>query len=329
MKDAKHQITEEYLATLISFLSGAGEFGLQRGYELGRSALETKLGLLMVAEAYVVALTEVLTPVSQESARTIAATRELLSTSLAPFEMTHQGYRESISKLESQATELNSVNRELETFSYAVSHDLRAPLRTMASYAQILLEDYGKQLDEKGRQHLTRIVDSAHRMAQLIEGLLSLSRFSRQEPTRSSVDLSQMARTIIQEIQSAKPDRQVSILIAENVMAQGDQQLLHVVMTNLLTNAWKFTAKKADASIEFGMTTTDGKSVYFVKDNGAGFDMKFVDKLFGAFQRLHSTAQFEGTGVGLATVKRIIERHEGQIWAEAQIDQGATFYFTL
>ena len=336
MKNTKDQINGEYLSTLISFLSGTGEAGLQRGYELGRRALDARLGVLQVAEAYVTAMSEILTPLSEESARTLASTRELLSTSLAPYEMTHRGYQESIAKLmklnvalEQQAGELTAVNRELEAFSYTVSHDLRAPIRVMEGFAKILLEDYGKQLDEKGREYLSRVIDSARRMGQLVEGLLSLSRFSRQVLTRSSVELSQIARAIFQELRSTQPTRHVVVSIAENVTVQGDQQLLQVAMSNLLTNAWKFTAKKVDAKIEFGMSTQDGNPVYFVKDNGAGFDMKYADKLFGPFQRLHSATQFEGTGVGLATVRRIIERHEGRIWAEGKVNHGATFYFTL
>jgi light-regulated signal transduction histidine kinase (bacteriophytochrome) len=336
VKDAKDRISEEYQTTLNSFLLEAGEAVLQRGYELGREALEAKLGLLDVTESYVIALTEILTPISKESARAVSATREFLFTSLAPFEMTHRGYQDSISKLlkmnmalEQQAAKLSAVNRELETFSYTVSHDLRAPLRAIVGFSQILLEKNREQLDKEGRQHLSWVADSARRMGELVQGLLSLSKFSRQTLSRSTVDLSQMVDSIVQDLQNANPARQIDVSITKNVTVQADQQLLHIAMTNLLANAWKFTANKVDVEIEFGMIKKDDKDTYFLKDNGAGFDMKYVDKLFGPFQRLHSEAQFEGTGIGLATVRKIFERHGGKIWAEAKVNEGATFYFTL
>src|SRR5579885_2756237 len=304
MKEAKDQISGEYLSILISFTSGGGEASLQQGYELGRSALEARLGLLQVADAYAVALTELLKPISEEGARLIAATRELLSTSLAPFEMTHRGYQESIARLmrmnlalERRSAELAISNRELEAFSYTVSHDLRAPVRIMGGFAKTVLEDSGEVLDERSREHLARITDYAQRTGQLIEGLLSLSQYSRVEVTRSTVSLSGMAQSILQDLYNQNPSRQVEVSIAEGITAQGDAQLLHVVMSNLLANAWKYTAKTPQAKIEFGMTAKDGKSVYFIKDNGAGFDMKYADRLFGPFQRLHPSSQFEGNGV--------------------------------
>jgi light-regulated signal transduction histidine kinase (bacteriophytochrome) len=346
MKAQNEQIRAAYLSMVISFLSKANEEDLHRGYELGRDALDSRLGILEVADAYVVALSEILKFSSPESARTVEATRELLSTSLAPFEMTQRGYQDSISKLkemnqelEQQAQDLKTANQELEAFSYTVSHDVRSPISGIGSLAEIMLEEYQKQIDENGRLYLTEIAAAARKTLELVEGLLSLAQFSRQELVRTDVDLSQMAHSIVRDLQqndlyqqnqeTEKAPRHVIFSIAENVIVQGDQKLLFAVMNNLLGNAWKYTSREEHAKIEFGVSMKDRKPIYFVKDNGAGFDMRSAGKLFSPFQRLHSASQFQGTGVGLATVRRIIERHGGQIWAESQVGQGATFYFTL
>ncbi len=228
-----------------------------------------------------------------------------------------------------RTAELAAVNKELKTFAYSASHDLRAPLRSIAGFSQALLEDYADKLDAEGLDYLHRVQAAAQRMGQLIDDLLKLSRVTRAEMRRETVDLSQMARTIAEELRKAQPERQVEFVIAEGLIAHGDAHLLQVALANLLDNAWKFTSKKPHARIEFGSTQHGGERVYFVRDNGAGFDMAYVGKLFGAFQRLHSTAEFEGTGVGLATVQRIIHRHGGRVWAEGAVKQGATFYFTL
>jgi light-regulated signal transduction histidine kinase (bacteriophytochrome) len=226
--------------------------------------------------------------------------------------------------------ELKATNKELEAFSYSVSHDLRAPLRSIDGFSQALVEDYYDQLGTSGRDFLSRIRAATQRMGQLIDDLLTLSRITRQEMKRETVDLSSMARAIAAEIQHSQGDRQITFTIQNDLYAQGDPRLLHLALKNLFDNACKFTSKHAQAQIEFGsILNQDGSLVFFVRDDGTGFDMAYADKLFGAFQRLHNLNDFPGTGIGLATVQRIVHRHGGQVWATAAIEQGATFYFML
>jgi light-regulated signal transduction histidine kinase (bacteriophytochrome) len=197
------------------------------------------------------------------------------------------------------------------------------------AFSQALAEEYADHLDEQAKDYLQRICAATQRMGQLIDDLLNLSRVARSEIKAEGVDLSAVAHAIAAELQKAEPARQVEFVIGEQVTATGDRRLLRVALENLLGNAWKFTAKRTRARIEFGMTGSNGTRAYFVRDNGAGFDMAYTDKLFGAFQRLHATTEFNGTGIGLATVQRIIHRHSGRVWAEAKVEQGATFYFTV
>lgn len=225
--------------------------------------------------------------------------------------------------------ELELKNQELEAFSYSVAHDLRAPLRSVDGFSMALLEDYADKLDEEGRVYLRNIRESAQQMAQLIDDLLSLSRVTRSEFQRDEVDLSQIARRVAARLQSANPAHRVGFVAADGLVAVGDARLLTIALENLLGNAWKFTGKRAEPRVEFDVIDRGGKPVYVVRDNGAGFDMTYASKLFGVFQRLHSAAEFEGTGIGLATVQRVVRRHGGRIWAEGEIDRGATFYFTL
>ncbi|MBI1787635.1 MAG: response regulator [Acidobacteria bacterium] len=224
---------------------------------------------------------------------------------------------------------LAAAYREMETFSYSVSHDLRAPLRSIDGFSQALQEDCADKLDESGRHYLERIRAAAQHMGQLIDDLLHLSRVTRQELRMEAVDLSALAQKIALELREREPGRRVEMAVAEQVKGAGDSHLLTAVLENLLGNAWKFTGKKDEAKIEFGMRADGGRPVYFVRDNGAGFDMKYADKLFGAFQRLHAASDFPGTGVGLATVQRVVQRHGGKVWAESAVGQGATIYFTL
>ena len=225
--------------------------------------------------------------------------------------------------------QLEDANKELEAFAYSVSHDLRAPLRSIDGFSQVLLEDYTDKLDEQGKDYFRRVRVATQRMAQLIDDMLKLSRVTRSRMHREAVNLSELAQAIATELQQRQPERQVEFVIAKGLTVNGDERLLEVVLENLLENAWKFTRKHAHAKIEFGCSETDGKRAYFVCDDGVGFDMAYVDKLFGPFQRLHSATEFEGTGIGLATVQRIIHRHGGQIWGEGAVEGGATFYFTL
>ncbi|HEX9046919.1 MAG TPA: PAS domain S-box protein [Verrucomicrobiae bacterium] len=236
---------------------------------------------------------------------------------------------EKASALETANNELAAVNKELESFSYSVSHDLRAPLRAIDGFSRILLEDYDTKLDDDGRDNLRRVCAASQRMGRLIDDLLALSRVTRSEMHRGPVALSDIAGQILEELKDGDPARQVELLIQPALIAEGDPILLRAVLENLLGNSWKFTSKKASARIEFGRTQRRNEPAYFVRDNGAGFDMTYANKLFGAFQRLHTAADFPGTGIGLATVQRIIHRHGGWIEAESAVGQGATFYFTV
>lgn len=225
----------------------------------------------------------------------------------------------------------DAANRELEAFSYSVAHDLRAPLRAIDGFSQVLLEDYAGQLDAAGQASLERIRAGSQHLARLIDDLLELSRVTRSEIHRARVDLSALARKIAAELRTTAPDRLAEFVIADELVAEGDARLLQIVLENLLGNAWKFTAKRERARVEFdALPQAEGDvPAYFVRDNGAGFDMAYADKLFGAFQRLHSVEEFPGTGIGLATVQRIVHRHGGRVRGEGQLGSGATFYFTL
>lgn len=228
-----------------------------------------------------------------------------------------------------RTAQLEAANKELEAFSYSVSHDLRAPLRSIDGFSQALLEDYADKLDEEGKKDLQRVRAATQRMGDLIDDMLNLSRVTRKEMRLETVDLSAMAQTIAAELRRSQPGRKVEFVIAEGMVTDGDGGLLKVALENLLGNAWKFSGKRCPARIDFGITPGDGDAAYFVRDNGAGFDMAYADKLFGAFQRLHDQNEFSGTGIGLATVRRIVDRHGGQVWAEGEVEKGATFYFTL
>lgn len=232
-------------------------------------------------------------------------------------------------ELTRQAAELEVANRELESFSHTVSHDLRTPLTNISLSCQVMMDSCGAKLGEQCKNLMHGISDATDRMDKLITALLNFSRISRSELKVKPVDLSEMVKVIAAELQLNRPDRPAAFILADGVMADGDATLLHVVMANLLGNAWKYTCKKETAVIEFGMTVIEGTRTYFVRDNGAGFNMNQSGKLFDAFQRLHSTEEYEGHGIGLTTVKRIVQRHGGRVWAEGEVGKGATFYFTL
>ena len=237
--------------------------------------------------------------------------------------------RQQEQKLRDKNLELEAANRELEAFSHSVSHDLRAPIRHIDGFIRALLEDHGERLGERGKEDLERVLAASRRMSQLIDDMLHLSRVTRAELARELTDLAALAREIAAELRRNHPGRRVEFEAGQAEPAQCDPRLMRIALENLLGNAWKFTGKRDDARVEFGASERDGKPVYFVRDNGAGFDMSYVTRLFGAFQRLHSDDDFPGTGVGLATVQRIVHRHGGRIWAEAEIGKGAAFYFTL
>jgi signal transduction histidine kinase len=232
-------------------------------------------------------------------------------------------------RVRERTEQLETANRELESFSYSVSHDLRAPLRSIDGFSQALVEDFPEHLPEGARGYLDRIRTSAKRMGQLIEDLLNLARVSRRSLERQPVDLTQVAKQVVADLQQREPDRAVEVSIWEGMRTEGDPHLLRIVLENLLGNAWKFTSRTDRARVEVGALKDRGNTTFFVRDNGAGFDMTYADKLFGAFQRLHAASDYAGTGIGLATVQRVILRHGGRVWAEGEVGSGAVFYFTL
>ena len=228
-----------------------------------------------------------------------------------------------------RTSQLEAANFELEAFAYSVSHDLRAPLRRITGFSQLLVEDYATVLDDNGKDYLQRIQVTTRNMNELIQALLRFSKVSRSEMQLSEVDMSAIAREIVKELRAAQPNRVVEIVIPDKLLERGDAKLMDVLLGNLLGNSWKFTSKHPTARIELGVITDENQKVYFIRDDGAGFDPSYVNKLFGVFQRLHTFSDFEGTGIGLALTQRIVRRHGGRIWAEGQVEQGATFYFTL
>jgi signal transduction histidine kinase len=232
-------------------------------------------------------------------------------------------------RVRSRTEELETANRELEVFAHSVSHDLRAPLRGIDGWSLALLEDSGECLDAKGRKYLERVRSEAQRMGRLIDDLLHLSRVSRAELVPNAIDLTSLAETIVARLKEANPGRCIEFVIAPRLKCTGDARLLEIALTNLLDNAVKFTGPRTPARIEFGQTEYGGNPAFFVGDNGVGFDMAHAGMLFGPFQRLHKASEFPGTGIGLATVQRVIHRHGGRIWADARIGAGATLYFTL
>jgi light-regulated signal transduction histidine kinase (bacteriophytochrome) len=239
-------------------------------------------------------------------------------------------YRDHLQDLVAERThKLQVANEELETFSYSVSHDLRAPLRSIDGFSMALFEDYYSKLDDSAKDHIKRIRASTKHMGQLIDDMLSLSKVARYELKQEEVDLSGLAGEVMCQLIDNEPTRDIDITIKDTPRVMGDATLLQAVLENLFSNTWKFTKNTNNPCIEFGCLQKDGEDVYYVRDNGIGFDMKYSNKLFGTFNRLHKQEDYEGTGIGLATVKRIIKRHGGKVWADSKVGNGATFYFTL
>jgi signal transduction histidine kinase len=318
MTDPKRaQLEREYSTALRDCVGGAGELALTHAYELGRVAAGRGIGVVELAAIHDIALREVL----GESAPP-AEVDQFFAEALSPFEMTHRGFREANERLEAAV-------RELESFSYSVSHDLRAPLRTISAFTQALADDLRYQLDDRSRDHLHRVLAAASRMSELIDALLELSRISRSQLGRHRVDLSAMAQACVDELRRRDVTRRLGATIEEGLVAEADGRLVRIALDNLIGNAWKFTAKSPDPHVVVGRVEQQGETVFFVRDNGAGFDMTQLERLFTPFQRLHPDREYTGTGIGLATVRRVIERHGGRIWAESSPGAGATFFFTL
>jgi len=232
-------------------------------------------------------------------------------------------------RVQQRTVELVAANHELETFSYSVAHDLRAPLRGMSGFSQLLLDDYGDKLDVTGQGYLQKISVAGKRMGQLIDDLLSLSSLTREKMHKDAIDLTAMAQQVVGDLRNSQKGRDVQVTIAANLHAVGDGNLVHIVLVNLLSNAWKFTSKRTTAHIDVGVELTGPDPVFYVRDDGVGFDMAFVNQLFGVFKRLHKIEEFPGTGIGLATVQRIVRLHGGYVWVKGEVDRGATIYFTL
>lgn len=331
------RLKPEYVLGVKTYLERRNEVALSVAYELGRRAVSEGMGVLDMALLHQDAVEALLNSASpsQRSELTRAAGdffRELLS----PFEMSFRGYRTANHELRRlnevlarQKEAADVINRELESFSYSVSHDLRAPLRHIDGFSQALLEDHDAQLDAQGRTYLSRIREATQRMGQLIDDLLSLARVTRSDFQSVDVDLTSIVHTVTDRLRASEPQRRVELRIEERVRGKGDTRLLTVLLENLLGNAWKFTSKREQACIEFGTTECAGEVTYFVRDNGAGFDMAHAEKLFGTFQRLHAAAEFDGVGIGLATVQRVVHRHGGRVSGEGKVNGGATFRFTL
>jgi two-component system, sensor histidine kinase and response regulator len=259
----------------------------------------------------------------------LAKKTELLRRQAQLLQESEQEARELAETRAELVRDLEHKNRELESFSYAVSHDLRAPLRRIESFGRAVQESQAARLDDAGRRYLDRVREASRQMSQLIDDVLYLARVTRAEMREQELDLSALVTLLLDRMLEAEPGRQVEIKVRPGVTVTADGQLLRIAVENLLENAWKFTSKTPAARIEFGVTNMAGEPTYFVRDNGAGFDMAYADRLFGPFQRLHPSSEFPGTGIGLATVQRIIHRHGGRVWAEGMPGQGATFHFTI
>jgi light-regulated signal transduction histidine kinase (bacteriophytochrome) len=336
MVSADDDVQELYTSLLANHMARSHELVLLNAHELGRKAVTGGFGVLDLVSMHHLALQDLMLPSSSVTVKQdLGMAAEFLAEILSPFEMMLRGYREANAELMATNKALQEVsataelaNRELEAFSYSVAHDLRAPLRSIDGFSLAVLEDCGERLDENGLQHLRYVREAAQQMSRLIDDLLTLSRYSRAALERRETDVSAIAKNVALRLARVHPHRNVEMIIADGLIADCDDGLLTVALENLIGNAWKYTGKRDNARIEVG-SIDERPRAYFVRDNGAGFDMAYASKLFGVFQRLHSAAEFEGTGIGLATVERIVRRHGGQIWAESEVGGGATFYFTL
>jgi signal transduction histidine kinase len=328
----------DYEASLSAYLEDSGESALAAAYAIGRAAVDSGAGVTSLVTSHAKALGSILgaDPAAATSIRSIS----FLVECLAPIEMAHQGFLEASQALQrlnadlelrvrERTSQLEEANEQLGSFAYSVSHDLRAPARAIHGFSQVLLTDCAPMLDDVGRLAVERIQANASRMGQLIDDMLQLARASGEQLSIGSVDLGALAKQIVADLREQQPARNPEVRIADPLIADADADLIRIALTNLFSNAFKFTANQPAPQIDFASEKQGDEIVYYVHDNGAGFDMAYVDKVFRPFERLHSQQDFPGTGIGLATVHRAITRHGGRIWAEASVGGGATFFFTL
>ncbi|TAK40825.1 MAG: HAMP domain-containing protein [Betaproteobacteria bacterium] len=321
------QLQRAVTRPLLAIADVAREVTEKRNYSLRAQKLsQDEIGLL--AESFNTMLAEIERATRELEASNRESAREVAERRRAEDEILRLN-AELEKRVSERTAQLEYTNGELEAFCYSVSHDLRAPLRAIDGFSLALMEDFPKDLSEEAQRYLERIRTATQRMAQLIEDLLNLSRVSRGSLAQQDVDVGDVAKQVVTELRHGEPGRQIEISIWDGMHAHADARLLRAALENLIGNAWKFTSKSAHARIEVGALRDGSRTTFFVRDNGAGFDMAYSGKLFGAFQRLHSTNEYQGTGIGLATVQRIVHRHGGRIWADAKPDKGAVFFFTL
>lgn len=339
MTNTVHEVEKAYKAILQEYLARTDEDTLFRAYQLGHEAVAKGLGVLDIADIHqrvldsltheMTAPDEITTVINQ--AHTFF--REILSS----FEMIHRGFRESTATVEElearvqqRTTLLQETNKELDTFSYSVAHDLRAPLRAIDGFTRLLLDDFSSQLSDEGRRFLTIARTNTKKMTELLDNLLAFSRANRKKlATESMVNMKELARTVADDLLKREPNRSIVLNIHDVPSVPGSPAMMRQVLLNIISNAIKFTRGLPHPVIEIGSVMREGEQVFYVKDNGVGFEMRNADKLFDAFQRLHPSENYEGAGVGLAIVRRIVHRHGGRVWAEAEPNKGATIYFTL
>jgi light-regulated signal transduction histidine kinase (bacteriophytochrome) len=338
VSDFPLEFGERYSFALRGYLGAPDETGLQTGYELGRNAAFSGVGVLKMVAIHHEILSEVLSSQSNPDgiSTMIKRASDFLEEAISPFEMAYRGYKDANRELqrmnealEESSRHLKEVNKELESFSYSVSHDLRTPLRAIDGFSYIMQTQYADILDNEGKELLRVIRNNTARMSQLIDDLLRFSRLSRNEMRMIPINMDELARDVFEQLRVNLKERNIHLKMGILPVARGDKSLLQEVFVNLLSNAIKFTRTKETAVIEVGCSAGKTENRYFIKDNGVGFDMKYAGKLFGVFQRLHSEEAYEGTGVGLAIVQRIISRHGGRVWAQGEAEKGAVFYFTL
>ena len=316
----------DYATALRAYLQDPGESALEAAYELGRAALDNGAGVIDIVGAHAEALGSILDQPDAIWTQSIP----FLVECLAPLEMAHRGFMEANRTLQTPNADLERTNRDLQSFATSIAHDLRTPLRALAGYSAALIEDCGDDLGDAGRGYAGRIEAASEHMGQVLDDLLQLSMVARAKIKLQQVDLGAEVASIAEELQRESPDRRVRLTIQQPAWMLADRSLIRTVLQNLLDNAWKFTSDRDDASIEFGTAPAgDARVRCYVGDNGAGFDPAYVDKLFKPFQRLHTTREFPGTGIGLASVRQIVERHGGRVWAEGAVGRGATISFTL